>query len=712
MKTRPTYWDSLPLQHLTVYLVTMTIFLLAAGTVNAANTYWVSPTGSNSNNGLSSGSPFQTIAHAMSVCNTSDTINLMNGTYNETVTFSHGGASGAPFTLQAASGATPVISQFQTIPSSAWTTDFGSAYKTTVSFSALDLFVSETPVPLAQSAGGNAVSNTYAGGVYTMVIPSIGKTSWGSDVRSSFIFAFSHVTNDYYAWYITSMTDDGTNCTLTYTGNSDYSNIVAGDPVWVCNHKSLLTSGTFDYQNLGSTTLLEYWPQSTSNLNYTQSREKLNVNADGIYINNLSYINITGLTVAGALNEGIYATGSNYLTISNCTIWGNGGKNGGGIQVLTSSNDTVQNCLLSGNTNGIDFNNINTGLIQQCEDGFDQTDGIDIGGTSSNVTVNECYIHNHIGLNHCDCVQVENGGTYSNIQVNKSVLAYSGQAIISQGSGTSMSATDDIAFGQTARPLPLYVPWTLTNDTVAFGYVDAGTNAANNTILNSIFYGVVLPYNTQPSSNYNLFWNNSPAARGSCKNYVAIKGGSKYTTDNVTNHTIPGYEANSSAGDPAFVTEPLSIVGQFSYSGSLSTITIDIQGNCFAPTGTYFQKNDVVEVNGDGIAHTITNATVGTGNTYVTVTLNPPLSPAEGNYGGLVMDWPATPSSIVANLSLTSTSPGLSGAYPSGQRGSRINMSQFLLGEFDGSGTLNRPQVPTAMTNFWSTPQLYPCYGF
>ena len=65
----------------------------------AATTYYVSPTGSDAAAG-GVGAPWKTISHAASVAVAGDTVNVEDGTYVETVNWSHTGTSGAPITFR------------------------------------------------------------------------------------------------------------------------------------------------------------------------------------------------------------------------------------------------------------------------------------------------------------------------------------------------------------------------------------------------------------------------------------------------------------------------------------------------------------------------------------------------------------------------------------------------------------------------------------
>ena len=83
------------------FLIAMTL-TVGAGQVSpvsaAANTYYVSPTGSDSNPG-SSTAPFKTFPKAVSALQPGDTLQVLSGTYTETLTLSNSGTASAPITI-------------------------------------------------------------------------------------------------------------------------------------------------------------------------------------------------------------------------------------------------------------------------------------------------------------------------------------------------------------------------------------------------------------------------------------------------------------------------------------------------------------------------------------------------------------------------------------------------------------------------------------
>ena len=86
------------------------ILFLLPGVALAGTTYFVSTTGSNSNNGLTTGTAWRNIQYAASHVQAGDTVNIMGGIYNETVNIpSSGSASAGSITFQNYPGQTATV---------------------------------------------------------------------------------------------------------------------------------------------------------------------------------------------------------------------------------------------------------------------------------------------------------------------------------------------------------------------------------------------------------------------------------------------------------------------------------------------------------------------------------------------------------------------------------------------------------------------------
>ena len=78
----------------------------------SGTTFYVAPTGSDSNTGLSRTSPWKTIQHAANLLQAGDTAIVLAGTYPERVSITRSGISGNPITLEADTGATVTMKGF------------------------------------------------------------------------------------------------------------------------------------------------------------------------------------------------------------------------------------------------------------------------------------------------------------------------------------------------------------------------------------------------------------------------------------------------------------------------------------------------------------------------------------------------------------------------------------------------------------------------
>lgn len=94
--------------------------------------WYVATTGNDSNAGTTAGAPFLTIQKAFDVAQPGNVITVAAGTYRETITPPTNGTAGNPITVQAASGATVIVSGLETIANTGWTVYSGNIYQKTV----------------------------------------------------------------------------------------------------------------------------------------------------------------------------------------------------------------------------------------------------------------------------------------------------------------------------------------------------------------------------------------------------------------------------------------------------------------------------------------------------------------------------------------------------------------------------------------------------
>ncbi|MDF2648310.1 MAG: galA [Paenibacillus sp.] len=118
-----------------VMLAALVMFagLLPAPNVNAAGTtYYVATGGDDSSPGTSTSSPFKTINKCAQIMLAGDTCLVSSGTYRETVTLANKGTAIAPITIQAAPGATVIVSGTEII--NGWSQYSGNIYSADLSW--------------------------------------------------------------------------------------------------------------------------------------------------------------------------------------------------------------------------------------------------------------------------------------------------------------------------------------------------------------------------------------------------------------------------------------------------------------------------------------------------------------------------------------------------------------------------------------------------
>ncbi|MCA9970961.1 MAG: hypothetical protein KC425_12135, partial [Anaerolineales bacterium] len=113
-------------------LFALCLSLFAAPVVSATGaTYYVAPSGADSNDGLTLATPFATIQKCASVATAGDTCLIRGGTYRETVTVPRSGSAGNPITFKAYNAETVTLSGADVL-TAAWTQHSGRIYRTTL----------------------------------------------------------------------------------------------------------------------------------------------------------------------------------------------------------------------------------------------------------------------------------------------------------------------------------------------------------------------------------------------------------------------------------------------------------------------------------------------------------------------------------------------------------------------------------------------------
>ncbi|MBP3962605.1 fibronectin type III domain-containing protein [Paenibacillus lignilyticus] len=110
-------------------LIALSVYVTGPQIANAATSYYVATTGSDTNSGTQA-SPFKTIQKAASIAVAGDTVIIRGGTYRETITPANSGSAGNLITYQAYTGETVTVSGADAV-TAGWSVHSGSVYKAT-----------------------------------------------------------------------------------------------------------------------------------------------------------------------------------------------------------------------------------------------------------------------------------------------------------------------------------------------------------------------------------------------------------------------------------------------------------------------------------------------------------------------------------------------------------------------------------------------------
>ena len=740
------------LRHLVVVPLVLGLLVISTLASMAATTWWVyQATGSDSNSGSSS-SPFATIGKAVSVAVSGDTIEVKNGTYREYVVMKSG------LTLMAAPNNNPIVSGMGNLaaPTQIWSPYSGQTYApsgsnlytTTAPWVVRDLYSSYTRQPIARFPATYspwATISSYNTTTHQITLSAPLDITF-SNVMSSFVYIYqSHGSaplDAYLTYYISSIDSTGQNITITIpNGDVDNTHISANDIMIVCNHPQLIRgSGDWAYQNNGDGTTTIVWDEGgVGNINYAQASE----NSRTIDVQNVSNVTIKGMEITGAENDGLYCLDSTNVTIQNCGIDNNGFGGawlGDGAVFDTCTNVTLENSIVGVNANGLETASGTGFNLSECEVGYNDADGVDIAGRGASEpmaspVVQNCYLHNNMSQLHPDNLQLYS--TVQDITIKNCYFAVSGQSLMtSDTDGVTLS--NNVITSTVSRNCIIghgtSTNWVLNNNTFAFG--DYGAISADTvngqppdvgtfTILDCVFFRDILTYTGEQSSDYNLFYNRNGANPDDPVSVTDPPWNGTAWTAYYTNPTgsekglsaLLTYNANwephsdTPAGSPAFNNVPLTqaTVQSGLLQSSTTQLVLDVDGSMHL-TG-YFNVGDVIEVDGDGVARTI-SAVSNVSASHTTVTFSPALSNRPFR-DMIVWDWPPSTTNLVCDYTPSAGSPALSGSSTGGQRGSTINTAQYATGSFDGTGVRSIPALPSGMSHAWSYGgySLYPYQG-
>ncbi len=342
------------------------IFFLFFSGAAAAKNYYVSASGNNSNTGLTSSAPWQTIAKVNSSFSSiaaGDSILFRRGdVFYGALVVGKSGSSGKPIVISAyGTGERPVFSGYTTL--TGWTSAGGGIYQVSVPKAKSNLnLVTLNNKPQAMGRYPNA--DTDNGGYLSYETFSGTSSITDNQLPSTPNWTGAKVVIRKAMWItdrckITSHSGNTINFTdiSGYNGNVGYGYFIQDDPrtldklgEWYLNKSTKVfqmyfgTASPASYSIKVATidTLIRLTSRNYININNIDFE---GANGDAICGINSSYINIQNCELVNVGEDGIYTTGSSNLLIENINT-NNVLSNGISVNGSTSSNITIRGCKI------------------------------------------------------------------------------------------------------------------------------------------------------------------------------------------------------------------------------------------------------------------------------------------------------------------------------------------------------------------------------
>lgn len=299
----------------TLVLVTA---LFAAPSIARATTFYLSPSGSDSNSGTSMSAPWQTIAKlnaSAAMLNAGDTVFFeRGGVYYGGIVATRSGTSSMPITYTAyGTGDAPVITGLSEITS--WTSLGGNRYQATIPDSVASVnvvLVDDVLAPIARYPRLDAPN-----GGYLNWDTNSGSTSiTDADLASAPNFAGGEVVMRLRHWILnrgTITTHSGNTLQFTPFPGSATDSLDNRFGYFIQNHVNALAAAGDWASPAGSHVLTVYAASTPTNVRAATV-------TDLFLANGQDYLVVDGLTFEGANERGIASQYADGFTVRNCTV--------------------------------------------------------------------------------------------------------------------------------------------------------------------------------------------------------------------------------------------------------------------------------------------------------------------------------------------------------------------------------------------------------
>ncbi|GAB4026624.1 right-handed parallel beta-helix repeat-containing protein [Spirosoma gilvum] len=331
-------------------LIIYILLICTAQIANAQRTFYVSNAGSDSNNGLSQSTPFQTINKVNTlILQAGDNVLFRRGDiFRGTLNIVNSGGAGNPIRIDAygAGGNKPVISGSTLV--NGWTSIGGNKWQATCpscGTSVTGLYQNNSTLPLGRYPNLDASNKGYQ-----TVQSHIGKTQLVSQQPLTTNWVGGEVVYRPNLWIINRapITQQNGNALTLNNTNAGYD-LTDGWGYFIQNHPATLDQSGEWYYNSSTKTFQLFSLQDPNNQQITATVANI-----GVYLGNVTNVSIQNLKVTETFEIGVSA-----FNISNCTIANldiiNSGQNG---LVIHGGGNTVMvenNLIDQSNNNGVEI---------------------------------------------------------------------------------------------------------------------------------------------------------------------------------------------------------------------------------------------------------------------------------------------------------------------------------------------------------------------
>ncbi len=643
--------------------------------------------------------PFATIRVAVAAMRGGDTVTVRAGVYREEITLNKAGQEGQPTVLRAAPGQRVVVSGF--LPVTGWEKQRDGIYTTTVEGVVTDLFVGLERQPIARWPREpwvwrlvndcNAAAGTFRD---TDGLPSE-EVLKAIAVKPGSARAYLYLSEGNFFRDVGVKSLDVERGVIGLSDAKTLRNRVGR--YQLLNHAALIAQPgqwAFEPVEVGRTRLF-FRPRSEEDLRRTQvprlgQQRLIHVTA--------SWARVEGLEIEGSLKNAVEISRAEAVTVADCILH----HNGHGISVRRCARVELARNIVVANGNGVSVASTQGVSVHDNEIGFNLVDGLVIAGNVSgrpggeppttDAQVCRNYIHHHLGLGHPDNIQTYRG--VERLTLEDNVLLWGGQALMTEETeqatlrncvvlGTSAYA---IIFGHGNSH-----HWTIEGNTIGLGGWGAiSFTGKDYKLFRNIFYGNNLTLSAETTSDDNLY-----ALTDSNQPMVIVSKPKRHplaTPPEV--FAAIGQEKHGLRADAKLRNAPAR-QAWIAWDNANTTNRLKLQQAHTKTGADGFEAGDKVEINGDGVLRRIT-AVEGDA-----IQIEPPL-PEPPFRGALIWNWKTAAN---CQLDVRSDEPG---------RGSRLDVSAFQRGDFDGDGRRDLPEVPAELKAAWPNPNRFvlPLAGF